>query len=135
MTDETAQPSLARLTKLIMKSTASNDNEALLALRLAHREADKFGGWETILRGRITIIGDPFADIQAPSAARKAEYAPPPSTPQRPQDRPAASSPPQPSAPPRPKPPPVYSAPRRRRRYRTAQDKLDNILDRIVTGA
>jgi len=73
-------PSLSLLIKLINMSTSDNDGEALVALRKANKIVKEFGGWEPILRGKVTVIGDPFADLTAPP---KRETAPPPA-PRRP---------------------------------------------------
>lgn len=76
----TEGPSLSRLIKLIGMAGSKHDNEALTALRLANQEAEKFGGWQKILSEKITVIGDPFLDLQRPvqSAARpRAEARPP----------------------------------------------------------
>lgn len=137
MTEDTQAPSLSRLVKLVMKSTASNDNEALMALRLAHKEADKFGGWETILRGKITVIGDPFAELGTPP--RNAEgptYSRPmpPSRPAAPTPQPAAApyqNRPQAPSNPRPAQPAPRQSPasRRRRRQRQPLPDLNDVLN------
>jgi len=103
-------PSLSLLIKLINMSTSDNDGEALVALRKANKIVKEFGGWEPILRGKVTVIGDPFADLQAPP---KRETSPPPA-PRRPTPQPAPrparqqwSPPPRPAPQPQAKPAPA----------------------------
>lgn len=67
MTDEPA--SLSRLIKLLKMTASSHDPEALSAVRMANREAEKFGGWEKILSDHITVIGDPFAELSTPKTS------------------------------------------------------------------
>ena len=56
-------PNLGLLIKLLKLTTASNDAEALSAMRKANEQLIKFGGdWEALLRGKVTVIGDPFAN-------------------------------------------------------------------------
>lgn len=84
MSDEI--PSLEKLIKLMRMTTSSNDGEALSAIRLANRMIDSWkGDWEKILSGKITVIGDPFANVSvkapqrnAPSPPKPARPAPPP---------------------------------------------------------
>lgn len=61
-------PNLSLLIKLLKMTTSSNDAEALLAVRKANEQLQKFGGdWERLLRSRVTIIGaDPFSAIPEP---------------------------------------------------------------------
>lgn len=90
MTDPVADgPDLGKLIKLLKMTTSANDAEALAASRLANRELRKFGGdWEALLRGKVTIIEDPFTRIDRPPPRREAAPSPP--------------RPPQPQAPPKP---------------------------------
>jgi hypothetical protein len=91
--DPTA-PSLTLLIKLLKMTTSSHENEALVAMRKANAELLKFGGdWESLLRGKVTVIGDPFADLKAPDVGR--------TTPPRPTPPPV---PPKPAAPAQPPP-------------------------------
>lgn len=80
MSDEI--PSLEKLIKLMRMTTSSNDGEALSAIRLANRMIDSWkGDWEKILSGKITVIGDPFANVSVKAPSRNA---PPPPKPTRP---------------------------------------------------
>jgi len=78
-------PSLSLLIKFMGMTGSRNDNEALIALRKAEPIIAQLGGWEAVLRGKVTVIGDPFADLQAPP---KRETSPPPA-PRRPTPQPA----------------------------------------------
>jgi outer membrane biosynthesis protein TonB len=110
-------PSLTLLIKLLKMTTSSHDAEALVACRKANQELQKFGGdWDTLLRGKVTVIGDPFENLRKPDPGRTAHpnqapappppprpAAPPPQAPPRP--RPAPQAPPKP-VPPKPRPQP-----------------------------
>lgn len=89
-------PSLSMLTKLMLMTTSSNDNEAMTALRKANAQADKFGGWAEILKGKITVIGDPFADAPPMPASRPQNAY---GTPNPPPRRAASAAPPPPPRP------------------------------------
>lgn len=56
------------LVKLLKMTTSSNDGEAITAMRKANEQASKFGGWERILLGQITIVEDPFEKIATPES-------------------------------------------------------------------
>jgi hypothetical protein len=93
MTDSPA-PSLTLLIKLLKMTTSSHEAEALVAVRKANAELTKFGGdWEALLRGKVTVIGDPFADLQKPDRGRTS--APKPTPPPQPQPPPRPHTPPQ----------------------------------------
>jgi hypothetical protein len=66
----TEMPEVPKLDKLIalLRMTASdNDNEALLAMRAATRHILAAGwDWERLLRSRVTVVADPFANISTP---------------------------------------------------------------------
>lgn len=80
---ENPAPSLTLLIKLLKMTTSSSDAEALVAARKANAELKKFGGdWESLLRGKVTVIGDPFADLAKPDVGTVRP--PRPSTPPRP---------------------------------------------------
>jgi hypothetical protein len=95
-------PSLTLLIKLLKMTTSSHDNEALVAMRKANTELLKFGGdWDTLLRGKVTVIGDPFENLRKPDVGAPrppAPHAPPPPPP-----------PPRPQAPPPPQRPQAYA--------------------------
>jgi hypothetical protein len=66
---------LEKLIKLIRLSESSNDAEALAALRAANALLKRAGwDWEKLLRGKVTVVADPFSNIPAP---------PPPPQPQQ----------------------------------------------------
>lgn len=95
--------SLTKLIKLLGMTTSANDGEALAAMRLANRELLKFNAsWEELLRGKVTIVSDPFADIPAPPSAAPRQAPPDFHTPK--------AAPSVPKRPPPPKPPFVYPA-------------------------
>ena len=99
MTDAAA-PSLTMLIKLLKMTTSSHDNEALVAVRKANAELAKFGGdWDSLLRGKVTVIGDPFADLAQPDDRSRRGFGAPraPSPPQQAYSPPPAATP---SAPP-----------------------------------
>lgn len=102
-------PSLTLLIKLLKMTTSSHEHEALVAMRKANAELVKFGGdWEALLKGKVTVIGDPFADLTKPDKGRTD----PP--------RAAAPPPPQPQPPPRQAPHPFVSQPPRQQRAKPA---------------
>lgn len=82
MTDSTPKDehSIVLLIKM-MKMTAAEDNVALVAIRKANAVLAKEGwDWEKLLKGKVTIIGDPFANLstRATAAAMKPSAPPPP---------------------------------------------------------
>lgn len=97
---------LTRLIKLLKMTTSTVDAEALVAMRLANQEIVKLGtDWEGILKGRITIVADPFDSIPEPPRSRQTT---PPTPPARPQPAPTFKRgyPPTPSSRPPRAPPP-----------------------------
>jgi hypothetical protein len=91
-----------RLVVKLMKMTTSNvDTEALLALRKANEKLKALGwDWEQILEAKITIVGDPFGEIEKPKRENEDEkdfYSPP------------RSAPPPPQRPSKPQPAPQWS--------------------------
>lgn len=90
MSDEI--PSLEKLIKLMKMTTSPNDGEALTAIRLANRMLDSWkGDWEKILTGKVTVIGDPFANVSVRAPSRNA----PPQPARRPQPAPRPQPKPQ----------------------------------------
>ncbi|HEY0724706.1 MAG TPA: hypothetical protein VGD41_12090, partial [Pyrinomonadaceae bacterium] len=88
-------PNLPLLIKLLKMTTSSNDGEALMAIRKANEQLKKFGGdWEALLRGKVTMITNPFAGGGINSA------------PDLSQVRRSSGPPPHPGAPPKPQPAP-----------------------------
>lgn len=93
---------LDMLIKLLGMTSVDNDNQSLLATRKANqlvREA--FGDWESLLRGKITIIADPFT-VPPPAKTPDRPKPPPPMAP-RPAAAPIYKSPPPPPPPPPPR--------------------------------
>lgn len=100
-----------------MRMTGAEDNIALVAIKKANAHLAKLGtDWESILRGKVKIIADPFASINIPQAHvnpnRNEDYKP--RAPARPQPQ-APAPPPQPAYKPppprRPTPSPVKPKP------------------------
>lgn len=87
---------LERLIKLLAMTTSSSDGEAAVAMRKANQLlADKLGGdWGDLLRGKVTVVEDPFRDL-APISERDVR-------------RPGTATPPPASPPPPPQRPPQY---------------------------
>lgn len=83
MTDDTAKFDLTRLIKLMKMTTVTEDTLAAVAIRAANRELDKIGtDWESLLRGKVTVVADPFAAIPTPPPdAPKSGFRPTPPTP------------------------------------------------------
>lgn len=90
--DLDGQP-LELLIKIMGMTSSDNDNIALSAVRKANAKLASMGAsWESILRGKVKIIGDPFASINIPEPRKTA----PPSPPPRPQPAPFSTTPPPP---------------------------------------
>lgn len=71
--------SLSKLTKLLKLTTSDNNAEALLAMRKANDELKKLNlDWEGLLKGKITVIGDPFAERPRPTVQSSPPPAPKP---------------------------------------------------------
>lgn len=88
MSDDLDTPSLDKLIKLMKMTTASNDGEALNAVRMANAMLTRLkADWERLLRGKVTVIEDPFSRIATPpvySSVAPAMSRPPPPPPPRP---------------------------------------------------
>lgn len=142
-----AGPSLTLLIKLLKMTTSSHDAEALVACRKANAELQKFGGdWDTLLRGKVTVIGDPFANLHKPDVGATrppAPQAPPPPRPAppppRPQPQPYAAAPPPPQRPrpqqfgyinpqPRPQAAAPQKPPRAKTRFKRGTVTLDDLI-------
>lgn len=85
----------------LMRMTQAEDNIALVAIKKANSHLLKMGtDWESILRGKVKIIADPFASINIPASAmnlnRNQSYTPPPPRHPQPPIRPIYSAPPTP---------------------------------------
>jgi cell division septation protein DedD len=96
--NEATPLNLERLIKLLKLSASPNDSEALAAVRKANDVlARSFGDWDSLLRGKVTIIEDPFNSIKAPPRRDTPREAPsPPQRPAPPQPKPAPPPPPKP---------------------------------------
>jgi hypothetical protein len=101
---DTGNKNLDLLIKLLMMTTSDNDNIALISIRKANAQLEKFNAdWESLLRGRVSVVADPFNGMAKPSVeSRPAPKATPPAP---------APTPPRPRAPtppPRPAPHPMH---------------------------
>ena len=77
---------LDTLIKVLLMTTSDNNSESLAAIRRANvmlRNANT--DWEKLLRGKVTVVADPFADIPAPSASVTTHTNSRPTVPSRPQ--------------------------------------------------
>lgn len=93
------------LIKLLNMMTSDNDNVALISARKANEQLAKLGfTWERLLKGRVTIVADPFGSspMQEPPRAHRAP----------PQASPAPRPQPAPAPAPRPRPQPTQAPPR-----------------------
>jgi hypothetical protein len=60
-------PKQELLIKLLKMTTSDNDGESLTALRKANEFLKTAGwDWEKLVRGRITVIADPFQNLTEP---------------------------------------------------------------------
>lgn len=131
------------LIKLLKMTTSSNEGEVLVAIRKAneHLKHKLSSDWESLLRGKVTIIEDPFAKAPPPPQHHARPSAPPPPPPASPKPPPqpnpgwrAQQRPPQP--PPNPfagtgyTPPgaPKSAQPRTARQRRKAPLTIDDIV-------
>lgn len=76
---------LDTLIKVLLMTTSDNNSEALAAIRRANvmlRNAST--DWEKLLRGKVTVVADPFADIAPPDTATRFSTSRP-SVPQKPE--------------------------------------------------
>ena len=101
----------------LMNMTRSEDNITLVAIRKANAHLAKLGtDWESVLRGKVKIIADPFASINIPKDAmnpnRNSDYRPPAPAKPEPYTPPPAYTPrPRTAPPPRPQPSSVKPKP------------------------
>lgn len=66
------ETSIDRLIKMMGMTTSDNDGQALVALRAANALLKKLNtDWDAVLRGKISIIADPFGDIPVVQQAPK----------------------------------------------------------------
>jgi hypothetical protein len=119
---------LELLIKLLKLTSSSNDGEAIVAMRKANQQVEKVGGdWETLLRGKVTIIADPFAGgpaspIPDPIVGNGNGWRPPPRPAAPPQYQTQRTYNPPPNPPPRPtyNPPPNPNPPPQPPKVQTA---------------
>lgn len=96
-----AELNVELLIKLLAMTGSSHDSEALSAMRLANAQLAKAGvAWSELLRGKVTVIVDPFGDLPQPRPAT-AQKAP---APPMPAPRPMRAARTGPSVPPSPDP-------------------------------
>lgn len=104
-------------------TSSDNDGEALAAIRAANRLLAQFGGdWDALLRGRVTLIADPFTSV--PEVAQTTANRPAPPPPQH--FRPA---PPRPKTPTRPYSPPPPTPQQRAKQWRKPRGRKPNLND------
>ena len=97
----TASPELPKhelLLKLLKMTASDNDAEALTAMRKANALlASADWTWDKLLAGKITVVGDPFGNLQRPIPRTPDVYEATPRAPPQPFSRPewarAAQSP------------------------------------------
>ena len=99
---------LERLIKLLQMTTSPNEGEAITAMRMANTYVrDRLQtDWEAILRGKVTVVADPFGPAVNAAPPRANRGAPPPPTRPAPQPAPRPFSPP-----PQPRPTPTWTPP------------------------
>lgn len=126
----TGNENLDLLIKLLSQTTNDNDNVALMAIRAANKQVLKFRtNWEDLLRGRVTIVSDPFAALSKPgSHSARTTRAPAASPPHRaPEPTPTPPPRPRPAAPqPQPRPTNAQGSPNR---FRARCYKCGKTLD------
>jgi type II secretory pathway pseudopilin PulG len=100
---------LDTLIKVLLMTTSDNNSEALAALRAANKMLRTANtDWEKLLRGKVTVVADPFADIPAPPRpATDFSHNSRPTVPSRPQPDYSVSPPPYQQS----RPAPTYTRP------------------------
>jgi len=94
-TPDKRAPSLGLLIKLLKMTTSNRDGEALAFLRRANLEVEKFGGWEKLLSGKVTVFADPFTNL--PDVKTNSARPPTPATAGSYSSKPHAPPPPPPT--------------------------------------
>jgi hypothetical protein len=98
-------PKQELLIKMLGMTTSDNDGQALVAIRKANAFLLANGwDWDRLIRGKITIVEDPFKSIPTPPRQAPEQRFQSRSTPQQPQPTQPTSPPRQ--TPPRPQPQP-----------------------------
>ena len=80
--------------KVLLMTTSDTDGEALAALRRANamlRSANV--DWDKLLRGKVTVVADPFANIPAPNTHKSSIKPKAPSPPRPPTPTPSYNRP------------------------------------------
>jgi cell division septation protein DedD len=118
---------LTLLIKLLKMTTSNHDGEALTAMRKANEQLGKFGGdWEALIRGKVTIIADPFTSASPPPMpTQRQQHAAPPPPPPRPAQRQPVYT--QPRTAPRPQPRPRAAAQTPTPKFKRGSVSLDDI--------
>jgi hypothetical protein len=115
------------LLKMLNMTTHENDNQALVAIRKANALLESAGWtWDKLLSGKITVVADPFSNLQRPEdrpryaggSSGGSNYTPPPPPP--PQPVRAAWTPP-------PKTYKPTAGPMRKRAAKRAVNSLDDL--------
>lgn len=76
---------LDTLIKVLLMTTSDNNSEALAAIRRANHLLKVANvDWEKLLKGKVTVVADPFADIAPPNTATHFSTSKP-TVPQKPQ--------------------------------------------------
>jgi len=117
---------LDTLIKVLLMTTSDNTSEALAAIRRANvllRNAST--DWDKLLRGKVTVVADPFTNICAPDT--KSEFKSAPIVP----DKPQVHTPPQP---PLPKTPTYFPQAARHNNTNTSAGRCFNCDDHVLAG-
>jgi hypothetical protein len=102
----TLENALEKLIKIMKMTTSSTDGEALAAIRMANSQLTRLKtDWEAVLRGKISIMPDPFGGVPIVNA-KPAPPSPAPRPAPQPTPQPRWNPPPPPPPPPRPRPAP-----------------------------
>lgn len=80
--DKGDPPNLDKIIKLMGMTGSAHDAEAISALRMASKLMRDWGWtWDSVLRGKIKIMPDPFANLPMPTTAPPRQSAAPPPPP------------------------------------------------------
>jgi hypothetical protein len=60
-------PNLDTIIKILKMTTSDNDNITLISIRKANAQMAAWGwDWDTVMRGKVKVLPDPFANIPNP---------------------------------------------------------------------
>lgn len=78
--------------KVLLMTTSDTDGESLAAIRRANSMLKNANtNWEALLRGKVTVVADPFASIPTPKTDdREGSYSRAPKVPAKPQPYPSS---------------------------------------------